>query len=210
MNKKYTFINILGYFILLSALSISSIILLGYDFYPSILSDNLEYFFWDLNAWTIFILMCIRPLSDIFKHLKSLRMMVPLRKELGILTASIVVSFAIAGYISLGIEKSLATITTWEHWGIYSDMIDVIFWGRIGFVTGVILLLTSNDFSIRILGYKVWKNIQRLSYVYFFAGTYYVWQVFDKPEELWFMVIVAMLTVSAFGIKKFRKRNKIQ
>lgn len=191
---------------LYSSLVIGLWILVGYDYHPELLSDNAVEALWTINSFAVFILMCIRPLMNIFPSIKIFRTLIPYRKELGILTGMIVVMFSIAKYIAWGWEKFISTFFSLYHWGLSEGTIEPIFWGRIGFITGVILLATSNTLSIRILGPKLWKNIQRLSYIYFFAGTYYVWSVFDHTPEFVYMIIVASLIIGAFLIKKRKKQ----
>ena len=201
-------ISVLRTITLYSALAIGLWILLGYDLYPNLLSNKAVEILWVINSLAVFILMCIRPLMNLLPNIKILRALIPYRKELGILTGMIVVMFGLAKYIAWGLERSLSAFFSLSHWGLSEGGIEPIFWGRVGFITGVILLLTSNNISIRLLGPKLWKNIQRLSYIYFFAGTYYVWAVFDHTPELIYMIIVAVLTVAAFIVNKRKKMAK--
>ena len=56
---------------------------------------------WDLSLYAVFLVMCIRPLRDLLPRLGFARLM-PLRKNLGIFSAMIVVLFGMFHYITLG------------------------------------------------------------------------------------------------------------
>ncbi|RME31408.1 hypothetical protein D6789_02785 [Candidatus Woesearchaeota archaeon] len=147
---------------------------------------------WNLSLYAVFILMCIRPLHDLFPRLRLIRL-ISLRKNLGIFSATIVVVFGVQHYIGLGLAAFLTEYFSLAAW-------HDLFFGRIGELTGAILLLTSNKLSIRLLK-RNWKRVQRLSYVYFFSGAWYVFSSFHKLFGLVSIVIVAQLTLFAF-IKK--------
>lgn len=156
-------------------------------------------FFWDLSLWTVTILMCIRPLGNLFPKAGFYRWL-PLRKELGIFSASIVVAFAFFHYV----------IADFDFWNMYFSRhywpIDKsIFWAHLGELTGFILLITSNNFSIRLLK-RYWKPLQRLAYVYFFSGAWYVFVAFDKWEGLFSLILVFGLTFLAFIKNHFFKK----
>ncbi len=155
---------------------------------------------WDLSLYSVFILMCIRPLRDLFPKLKFARLM-PLRKNLGIFSAMIVVSFGAVHYFNLG-PSFFAEYFSFAYWSFQNSL----FWAHLGELTGFILLITSNKFSMKILKIN-WKRIQRLSYVYFFSGAWYVFASFDKTFGFIAIVIVSVLTFIAY-IKNKDKRNE--
>lgn len=174
-------------------------IFIGYDFFPDVLPFWWEKSLWLMNSWAIFILMIIRPLAEVLpKHLaKWVFALVAYRKELGIFSALIVLSFGLAKYMSWGISEFLMTYFSWAYWSFP----EAKFWGLLGELVAVPLLLTSHLWIQKKMG-KWWKRIQRLSYLYFFAGAWYVYSAFGAVEELWFMVIVVVLTIGAFVKKR--------
>lgn len=174
-------------------------ILLGYDYYPVLLPPSYEAWLWKLNSLAIFVVMILRPLSDLLPQQRWLRALVPTRKELGILSALIVLSFGLAKYHFWGWNEFVTTYFSLAYW----PFPEPVFWGRLGELVAVPLLLTSNNWSVRLLK-RNWKRIQRLAYVYFYAGAYYVYVAFGATEELWFMVIVAVLVLAAWGKKKWK------
>jgi hypothetical protein len=120
-----------------------------------------------ISLTAVFFVMIIRPLSDLFPELTWLRTLVILRKGVGVLSASIIVSF-ILSKILLGGTDYVENFFTSDYWSI----VGWSFLAHTGDVTAVILIVTSNKFSKRILG-KNWKRIQKLAYVYFYAGAGY-------------------------------------
>ncbi len=150
---------------------------------------------WDFALYSVFILMCLRPFADIFPQF-GIRRLVPLRKQLGIFSATIIVSFGIIHYISLGFSGFIEEYFSLAYWSFEGNL----FWAHMGELTGFLLLITSNRFSIRLLK-RNWKRLQRLSYVYFFSGSWYVFASFEKTFGLIAIIIVFELTLFAF-IKK--------
>ncbi len=147
---------------------------------------------WNLTLYTVTAVMLIRPLADIFPKIKFLRLLVPLRKELGIFSASIVVTFGAFHYLNPDFDF-LSTYFSSAYWSFSG----YIFWGHLAELVGFFLLITSNIFSQRMLK-KFWKRIQRLSYVYFFAGSIYVLGAFGNTFALYAMIAVTALWILSF------------
>lgn len=166
-----------------------------------LLTDYMEWFFWDLSLLSVFILMLIRPANDLFPKLK-LGKYIPLRKELGILSSVIIVSFAISEYIfpEFTLFRDLFSLSSWTLEGNS-------LWARITEITAIILLLTSNKFSMKLLK-KNWKRIQKLSYLYFFSGAWYVFAQLNKIVALIYIIIVFEITLAAYMKKKIEKYEK--
>ena len=66
---------------------------------------------------------------------------------------------------------------------------------RLSEITALILFITSNNFSQKILG-KNWKRIQKLAYVYFISGGVFIYS-FGKDEALYSMIIATILYFAA-------------
>lgn len=148
---------------------------------------------------TVFFVMIIRPLADIFIKNRYIRPLVILRKGFGVLSASIIVSFLIAKIIINPSGYANDFFAT-AHWSFENNAI----FAHLADITAVLLLITSNKLSKRIMG-KWWKRVQRLSYVYFFASGLYVYLSFDETIVLNYMVIVLILTIVAFIKNQLRK-----
>lgn len=168
-------------------------VLLAY--YKEYLPAGLITFVFDASLFTVFLLMLIRPLAEIFPKQIWLRLAIVLRKGLGVFSAAIVVSVLLSKCLINGWGYLLHYFT-----GDFWSLNGYAFWAHLGDATGIILLLTSNDFSIRILG-KNWKRIQKLSYIYFLAAGLYVYLALGQTRGLIYLWIVALLMFTAF-IKK--------
>lgn len=144
------------------------------------------------------LVMCVRPLADIFSEQLWLRRLVFLRKGFGILSASIIVGIMIAS--GLPYLQSVFTVR-------YYSLDRYALLAHLGDLSGLILLATSNNFSQRHLG-RNWKRIQRLSYVYFYAGGLYEYLMFDSLFALYMVLLVTNLTVFAWAIKAWRRAHQ--
>lgn len=132
--------------------------LMGADF----LSTSPYQLFFDASLLAVFFVMVIRPLSDIFSTTMFLKKLIFLRKSLWIFSAIIIITIMISGWIS-NPELSFFNYFTLDKWRWWYPII-----ARISELTAIILLLTSNTYSMKLLK-KNWKRIQKLSYPYFFA-----------------------------------------
>jgi DMSO/TMAO reductase YedYZ heme-binding membrane subunit len=160
-------------------------------FYPDFVWAHTSVLY-DIAHISVFLVMIVRPLADIMKSTKLIRPLVILRKGLGVLSASVVVSFMLAKLIAnpVGYIRAYSTLAYWSptHGALFAHLADV---------TAVILLITSNVFSKRIMGVW-WKRVQRLSYVYFYASSLYVFTSFGSIDVLAYMMIVTIVTLIAF------------
>lgn len=147
----------------------------------------------------VFLVMVIRPLADILSDQLWLRRLVLLRKGFGILSASIIVGFMLASIVAPQ-SVYLESFFTARFWSLSS----YAFFAHLGDITGLILLLTSNVFSQRLLRQN-WKRIQRLSYVYFYAGGIYEAFALNSVFALYAVLVITNLTVLAWAIKAWRR-----
>lgn len=158
---------------------------------------------YDVVHITLFFVMIIRPLADILTNTQYIRPLVILRKGFGVVSASIIVAFLLAKIIAdpSGYMQDFFTTAYWSlvNYALFAHLADV---------TAILLLVTSNRFSKRILG-AWWKRVQRLSYVYFYASSFYVYLSFDDVLVLMFVFIVTVLTLVAF-VKNLHKANALQ
>ncbi|QQS60860.1 MAG: hypothetical protein IPN70_03130 [Candidatus Moraniibacteriota bacterium] len=183
-------------------LAISLFILMYLPLYSAFGDDNfvVKGNLFMISFFSVFLVMLIRPLADIFSSQKWLRNLVLLRKGFGVLSASIVVGFMLGNIIDPS-SNYLAKIFSASYWSLEN----YAFFAHIGDITGLILLLTSNNLSIIFLKGN-WKRIQRLSYVYFYAGGIYEAFAFESAFAGYAMVVVTSVTLLAFFIKLLRKR----
>lgn len=145
-----------------------------------------------LSYASLFFVMLIRPLADIFKGTSWLRPLAILRKGFGVLSASIIVSFLLSKIMAdpTGYLSNIASPDYWSfaHYALFAHLSDI---------AAVLLLITSNNLSKKLLG-KNWKRLQRLSYVYFYASAIYLIGALGESLVLFYLVTVAAVSFIAF------------
>lgn len=146
----------------------------------------------------VFAVMIVRPLADITGFL-WLRRLVILRKGFGILSSSIIIGFMVDALITPQ-SPYLSSLLS----GTFFSLDHFTLFAHLGDISGLILLLTSNTFSQKLLKQN-WKRIQRLSYVYFYAGGIYEAFALDSMFALYAILLVTNLTVLAWAVKIYRK-----
>lgn len=151
---------------------------------------------------TLFLVMAIRPLADLLPQFRFIRPLVILRKGVGVLSASIIVSFIISKLI-MDAGGYLESYLSLDYWSVSN----LALFAHSADVAAVILLITSNNLSKKILGAN-WKRIQKLAYVYFYASGIYVFGQFGDTLVLTYMVIVTVLTTLAYLSNKQRDALK--
>jgi len=156
-------------------------------FYPYFVSNTVVSKLYFISHVFLFFVMMIRPLADIFTNVKWIRPLVILRKGTGVLSASIIVSFILAKLIvdPVGYFMSIGMLKYWS-------MVNYTVLAHLADISAVILLITSNNFSKRILG-DWWKKVQKLSYVYFYGSVLYVYLSYRNIDLLIMLFITTVL-----------------
>lgn len=153
------------------------------------------------SFFSVFLVMIVRPLADIFNEQTRIRRLVILRKGFGIFSASIIVGFMIAAIIAPH-SVYLRSLLTADYYALYNYAL----FAHLGDISGLILLVTSNTLSQRLLK-RNWKRIQRLSYVYFYAGGIYEAFALESTFALYALFVVTNLTVLAYVAKALRDNS---
>ncbi|MES2223913.1 MAG: hypothetical protein V4469_03195 [Patescibacteria group bacterium] len=183
-------------------LAISVILIMVLPLMLVFLQDSISYdntqFLYMVSHVTLLFVMVIRPLADIFTQTKLIRPLVILRKGFGVLSASIIISFILAK-LMVDPVAYVQSLTSLPYWSIR----DYALLAHLGDISAVILLVTSNNLSKRLLG-TMWKKIQKLSYVYFYASALYVCLTYSDGYQLLAMVLVSYVTYLAFVKNKER------
>lgn len=198
MKTYFKSIAFLQDFFLIMALLVMLVLPLILVFAPGSISETATLHLYAISHFTVFFVMIIRPLADIFTETKFIRPLVILRKGLGVLSASIIVSF-IFSKIIIDASGYFGSLITSSYWSLNTFAL----FAHLGDISAIILLVTSNNFSKRILK-TWWKKIQKLSYVYFFSSSIYVLAVFKDQKYLYSMLIVALLLAIAYRKNKTR------
>ena len=162
-----------------------------------------QQFWWDIAWYTLVITMLIRPLSDLSPKLRPLKKWVSLRKELGILSAVIVVT-------AMGFSAYEWKAYFWQQFFSldYWNPAKPFALGHLAQIVAIPLLVTSNKLSMRLLK-KWWKPIQRLSYAYLYLTAFYLYKEFHKTDVLVTVILITVITISAYFINK-KKRSASQ
>lgn len=176
-------------------------------FRPDLITGAIISNLFDVSHYFLFFVMSVRPLADIFTNTKWIRPLVILRKGTGVMSASIIVSFILAKLIidPLGYLGSIATLPYWS-------MVNYAVLAHLADISAVILLVTSNNLSKRLLGIW-WKKIQKLSYVYFYGSVFYVLLSYGTTYLIFILIAVTAITLIA-SIKNKKRlllaQNQIQ
>lgn len=148
-------------------------------------------------SWiALLFVMLIRPISELFPKYKILKQLIFLRKAFGILSATIIVSNLVWSIFTQ--EDFLRSYFSLAKWSLWYPLI-----ARIAEWTGIILLATSNLWSVKKLG-KKWKKIQKLTYLYFISGGIIAAQY--EPQlyygTMWFVAIIYLINIINKYLKK--------
>lgn len=167
-------------------------------FYPNVISSIVVSKLYAISHIFLFFVMMVRPLADIFTNIKWIRPLVILRKGTGVLSASIIVSFILVKLIidPVGYFTSIGTLKYWS-------MVNYAVLAHIADLSAIMLIITSNNFSKRILG-DWWKKVQKLSYVYFYGSVLYVYLSYKNIDLLFMLFITTVLVFIASMKNKIR------
>lgn len=167
---------------------------------PELFSELFISRLFTVSLVSVTFVMAIRPLADLLPSIRFLRPLVILRKGIGVLSASIVLGFTLAKLALLGPVVYFTQYANPAYWSLDN----FILFAHVGEVTAFILLITSNNFSQRILG-KWWKRIQKLAYVYFYSGASYELFAIGSTFALYAIVVVTTLVLFAALINRRRR-----
>lgn len=201
MKKYLKLIQITQIFLIDISVLILIILPINLSFSPDFFSEKFITNLYFISHLSLFFVMTVRPLADIFKKTKLIRPLVILRKGTGVLSASVIVSFILSKIIisPIGYFSGFLTLQYWS-------LENFVLLAHIGDITAIILLITSNNFSKRILG-STWKKVQRLSYMYFYSSSLYVFLLYGDLKMAYAISIVTILTLLAFLINKKDKKQ---
>lgn len=155
-------------------------------------SDSTYLWLYAIAHFSLFLVMFIRPLADVLRGVSWIRPLVILRKGMGVLSASVIVSFIISKIIA-DASGYFISMTTPEYWSLQN----LALFAHLADISAVLLLVTSNNLSKRLLG-KGWKRIQRLSYVYFYASALYVFFILNENIMLFYLSVITIFTLLAW------------
>jgi len=201
MSTYFKFIKYFQEFLIVISVFIMMCLPLMLVFRTDIMTNNVTLKLYSISHFFLFFVMAIRPLADIFTENKWIRPLVILRKGTGIFSASIVVSFILSKLMVDPVLyfKSFGELRYWS-------MVNYAVLAHLADISAIILIVTSNSFSKRVLG-DWWKIIQNLSYVYFYGSVLYVYLSYGNIDLLLALIVITTLTWTAFVINKKKLIN---
>lgn len=162
------------------------------SFHPDWVSPANTLLLYDISHISVFLVMLIRPLADIFINTKWIRPLVILRKGVGVFSAAVVMSFIFSKIIidPVGYFGAFGTSAYWSpaNYALLAHLADI---------SAIILLATSNNLSKRIMG-ALWKKVQKLSYVFFYASSLFVFLAYGDIGPFVSMIIITFVTILAY------------
>lgn len=166
--------------------------------------SNYQSLIFNLSWFAVIFVMLIRPISDIFSKSNFLRSLKTFRKPLWIFSSLLIIAtFTWEWFFDL---NTISNYFSLNRWNSINALIP-----RITEVSAVILAITSNVYSQKLLG-KNWKRIQYLSYAYFIFGwlnwalnafNSTIWTYIQYYWIVWFWLILVIIS----GILNY-SRNK--
>jgi DMSO/TMAO reductase YedYZ heme-binding membrane subunit len=184
---KYTQQILLGISIIMLATLPSALV-----FYPDFFTEAIIMRLYAVAHISLFLVMLIRPLADMCPKIPLLRPLVILRKGMGVLSASVIVSFMLEKLI-LDASGYMASFAAPEYW----SLTNLALFAHLADFSAIILLITSNNLSKKILG-AWWKRVQKLSYMYFYASGIYIFLIVGDTSVFIYLCVVTFMTMLAY------------
>ncbi|MDD3793460.1 MAG: ferric reductase-like transmembrane domain-containing protein [Candidatus Gracilibacteria bacterium] len=157
----------------------------------------------ELGSFSWFLLLVvlfIRPFRDIFPKFKIFNTIMIFRRELGILAGIFGIMHGVGYFLE---KEGFTLIFSQETWTLSS----YIGWGMIAGIVSLPLLFTSNNFSLKKIGFKNWKLIQRLSYLMFFFAAIHIGMI-HNGENLFAMIFIIIIYIIVYVLAEKTKKNK--
>lgn len=151
--------------------------------------------FAEIGWYSLLAVMIIRPLADVLPGLKILGTLTGLRREVGVFAGMMLLAHFVGWMIVR--EVSLFDIFTssryWQFDGFF-------LWGLLGILFGVLVLTTSNTFSMRLLKCN-WKRVQQLSYLMLLFGGIHVALVGEPSALIGVGAVFVLWVLAKFGLQ---------
>lgn len=165
-------------------------------YFPAYLPEGSYTVLFGVSLLAVSFVMAIRPLADLMPRVAWLRPLVILRKGFGVLSASLIVGIMLSKFMVDGFYYAFDFFSL-EHWSLAGGAV----LAPMGDLSALVLLVTSNKFSKRVLG-KNWKRVQKLAYLYFYSGALYEYLLLGQTLALVAMIVVTVLVAAAYMQKR--------
>lgn len=156
-------------------------------FYILISQEPFKLFGW-IGWWLLVFVVYSRPLSNILPKLGILKTFSMLRKELGILAGLFILAHGIGFFLRKGLPlpSSFWDPKFWNFGNLFG-------WGMLAFAFILIIMLTSNKWSVKYLK-KGWKPIQRLTYLVMILSAIHIGFV-ESENKITMATLVVLMVI---------------
>lgn len=151
--------------------------------------------FGSIGLWVLVFVLSMGQLAFILPSIRLFGSLMLFRGELGVFSGMMVLAH-FAGYLlfnGINIVDVIDGKFYWDWQGFY-------FWGILGMLAMLPVLLTSNKFSRKKLG-AGWKKVQKLSYLFLLFGAIHVVMI---GEGAGIAAIIAVVTLRVLQKLKFQ------
>ncbi|MDQ3256215.1 MAG: ferric reductase-like transmembrane domain-containing protein [Acidobacteriota bacterium] len=187
-----------------------------YAFFSAVQSDNVEFRWSMATGYVALVLLAATLIVGAFNVIRSRRIPVSsdLRRDIGIWCGAISLAHVIIGlqvhlgnmllyfFREAGAAKRLVPRTDLFGFANYA--------GLVAAIIVLLLLITSNDISLRRLGSKRWKAVQRWNYAFAFLVVLHsiAYQVLENRQPFYVALFsVVVLSAFVFQVKGFRRKR---
>lgn len=154
----------------------------------------------ELGVYVFIFSSLIGPLSVIFPKVSFLFALQKFRREIGITAGLLILVHIMCFFLSVPDGTSFISLFS-------QDAFIPVLW--FGLPSLLVLLLTSNNWSVRKLGYVKWKQIHKLIYILEFSIIWHL-MVMGKGDLVWKMFIpLVCIQMYRLYLNKKRSLDKI-
>ena len=148
---------------------------LGAPLFP-VTSSNI---YWEIAMYAATFTLIIRPIYDFFPGSDVLRALLKWRKGIGLISSGIVISFWLSRNVSLTDITPLLNYFSATKWNFTVENV----LERTTEITALTLFLISNKWMVLHFN-KLWRQLQKLAYVYFLSAAILLTVVHEKTYGL--------------------------
>ena len=154
----------------------------------------------ELGVYVFVFSSLIGPLSVIFPKVSFVFALQKFRREIGVTAGLLILVYIMCFFISVPDWTSFTSLFS-------QDAFIPVLW--FGIPSLLVLLLTSNNYSVRKLGYMRWKQVHKLVYILQFSIIWHL-MVMGKDDLVW-KVFVPLVCIQIYRLylKKQRSLEKI-
>jgi DMSO/TMAO reductase YedYZ heme-binding membrane subunit len=192
MFKKIIFQGVIPYLTTIKKILLILALVLPF----SVFFNYMQFTMYAKIGWYVLVcVLSIRPLADIFPDFRILRTLISFRREFGIFSGMMILAHFV-GFLLAGKVPFFSIFTTPMFW----DFKIYLVYGILGIIVLIPVLLTSNEFSKRILG-KGWRVLQKFSYLFFLLGGLHVITIGKGTGPIEIIIVAVLWLLAKFKFK---------